>query len=176
MSNLIINYMLAPSGISGELITVFEIKNDTSTPEEKMSDTTLRKFTLKGLFSKTPLSNDSINASLDSTTGSSYFSVDKEFVKCKIQMGNDFFHFELNDKNEWSSVIFECEAISYADAKSKFHNSVIIFIDYVSYFADLPLKMPLLESRDVKNGCVFINYESPYVNKKLSLGMLNSKE
>ena len=153
---------LAPPGVKGELVSLFVRKEENRTDQDRLHDNNERTFVLKALLSKNATKGDGLKASVNLKEGSSFLMAHEDTLHAKVETKDGTFFFETNEQNELSGVTFECVASSPLEAKAKFHNIVVPFVDYLSYLANSPIHLPLTDCWDQKNELMLINYESPY--------------
>lgn len=85
--------------------------------------------------------------------------------------------FKKNSRGEKSLVEFECTATSLQDAKSKFLEFALPFLDYEAYVANCPIFIQSIRVDDLNNQVQSIDYVSPYRASTISEHLIEvSKE
>jgi hypothetical protein len=156
---------LAPPGISGELIILDRKANEKRSDQEIFKELKNRNFLVKAQLSKTIVSNDGeLKASFDEKSGDSFLTITSGAICGNVQTKDGGFTLVPNDKGELSCFIFKCVAKSFQEAKHKFHQTVLPFIDFLSYKANCPIHLPLISSECITDNYELrtINYTTPY--------------
>lgn len=153
---------LGPAGIQGELVVVAELENDPRSDAEKLNDLTARPFKVTAKLGKTASVEESINGDFSSEDGESYITLPDEFVAGRVRLGEAMMEFKKNSKGEQSLVIFECTAKNIQEARKKFQEFALPFIDNTAYIANCPIFVQTIKVDDVNNHVQSIEYISPY--------------
>lgn len=153
---------LGPPGILGELVILDIRADETRSDQERLSDTSPRQFIVTAKLSRQPLVGSEISAEVDADSGGSYFLAKEDAKYTKIYTPGGALEVHHNASRELSVMKLECVASSTSDAKSKFHEFVVPFLDYLSFRADVPLHIPTVVCEDVKNELRSFNYVGPY--------------
>jgi len=153
---------LGPAGINGELIVVAHLENDPRTDAEKLHDSTARPFTVTARLGKTALVEESIKGDFSAEDGDSYITLPDEFVAGRVRWNGAMMEFKKNSKGQQSLVTFECTAQSVQEARKKFQDFALPFIDSNAYIANCPIFVQTIKVDDINNHIQSIEYISPY--------------
>lgn len=153
---------LGPAGIQGELVVVAVLENDPRSDAEKLKDLTARPFKVTARLGKTISVEESIEGNFSSEDGESYITLPDEFVAGRVRLGGAMMEFSKNSKGEQSLVIFECFAHSIQEARKKFQEFALPFIDNTAYIANCPIFVQTIKVDDIQNHVQSIEYTSPY--------------
>jgi len=153
---------LAPPGIHGELIIINGFANDTRTDDARLKDNSEREFLVTGKLSRTVENPEGIKAAIPPEDGDSYLIMPEHVLHAKVQTLDGVFEFQKNARGELAQVRYTCLARSIIEAKHKFAQIVVPYIDYLSFIANCPIQTPLIAVNDTKNDLYAINYVSPH--------------
>lgn len=153
---------LGPAGIQGELVVVAELESDPRSDAEKLQDGTIRPFKVTARLGKTATAEESIKGDFSADDGESYIVLPDEFVAGRVRLGEAMMEFQKNSRGEQSLVIFECLAQSLQEARKKFQEFALPFIDSTAYTANCPIFVQTIKIDDIKNYVQSLEYTSPY--------------
>ena len=151
-----------PPGTPGDLLVLDVFHGDKRSDDERLTDTTPRLFKVTALLSKTPLSDDGINLSIETERGASYISTHPDAVKSLLKLQEGTIEIRYNSNRELASLHLCCLTTSIKEAKGEFLNSAAPFIDHVSYVGNVPIYISLVECFDEKNQIRSYSYTNPH--------------
>jgi hypothetical protein len=168
---------LGPAGIRADLVIVAVMENESRRDVDRLHDTTPRPFKVVARLGKTALAADGINGDFDPEDGESYLSLPDEAVASRVRLDGGMMEFKKNAKAEKSLVEFTCTAISLSEAKSKFLDFALPFLDHQAYVANCPIFVQSIRIEDANNQLHSIDYVSPYRTSAISQHLIEvSKE
>jgi hypothetical protein len=153
---------LGPAGMRGELHVLAIMENEQRKDQDRLQDNTTRNFKVEALLAKAPSATEKIKGDFGPEDGGSYLLLPDGQAMSRVRCTGGMFEFKKNSKNEQSLVAFECTANSTAEARRKFSEVVLPFVDYLSYVANCPIVLTTIRIDDPKNGRNAIEYVSPY--------------
>jgi hypothetical protein len=162
VSTAISSEKLGPPGVRGELHILGKTADDHRSDESQLYDRTERTFTVVGRLAKAPADTEEIKGNFGPNEGSSYLLLPQEVALGRVRCAQGMFEFNKNQAGEKSIVEFECTAHDTTEARWKFQEAVLPFLDYLSYIANVPVVVSTVRIEDRKNDRIVIEYVSPY--------------
>lgn len=164
---------MGPAGVFTHLHVVPIFKNDTKSDEERLRDTTPRKFRISARLAKgiETASNIDINFDFQKTSGDSLFVVPKNVSYMKIETLEGIFFFHPNEKKCLSTVQFECTSKSSFEARQLFHRIVGPSLDHLAYIGNSPLHVVQVTVIDEVHNISSTEILSPYPLVTLNPGI-----
>jgi hypothetical protein len=159
---------LGPAGIRGDLVVVSIMENESRRDEDRLYDKTPRPFKVFARLGKTALVADSIKGDFGPEDGESYLILPKEAATGRVRFNGGMMEFKKNAKGEKSLVEFECTAASLNEAKQKFLDFALPFLDYQAYVSNCPIFVQTIRIDDLNNQVQSIDYVSPYRNTSIN--------
>lgn len=159
---------LGPAGIRGELFVLDVFENEARRDEDRLHDTSMRKFKLAGRLGKSETATKDIKFGFDVDDGDSFLLTPETTRLSRVRCPDGVFELRKNSRGEHSLVEFECEAGSIADARKKFMLAVVPFLDLLTFNVNSPLFLTSISIEDSKNNIRALDYVSPYRPATLS--------
>ena len=153
---------LGPAGTRGELVVVAHMEHECRRDEDRLHDKQSRTFKVYARLGKTALVADSIKGDFGPEDGESYLHLPPTIVAGRVRLDGGLMEFTKNSKGEKSLVQFECAATSLQEAKSKFLEFSLPFLDYQAFVANCPIFIQSIRVEDLQNQTQSIDYTSPY--------------
>lgn len=153
---------LGPPGVSGELVIVAIMENETRRDEDRLHDETARPFKVFARLGKTALVAESIKGDFGPEDGESYVVLPPEAVAGRVRWAGYMMEFRKNGRGEKSLAEFQCTATSLREAKSTFLKFALPFLDHLAYTMNCPVFVQTIRVEDVNNQVQSIDYVSPY--------------
>lgn len=153
---------LGPAGVSGELVVVAIMENESRRDEDRLNDKTARPFKVFARLGKTALIAENIEGGFGPEDGESYVVLPPEAVAGRVRWNGHMMEFKRNSKGEQSFVAFECTATSLNDAKVVFQKFALPYLDHLAYAQNCPIFVQSIRIEDVNNQVQSIGYVSPY--------------
>lgn len=153
---------LGPAGVRGDLVVLAIMENESRRDEDRLHDNTPRPFRVFARLGKTALVADSIKGDFGPEDGESYLMLPDDAVAGRVRFHGGMMEFKKNAKGEKSLVEFECTATSLSEAKHKFLDFALPFLDHQAYLSNCPIFVQSIRIDDVNNHAQSIDYVSPY--------------
>lgn len=153
---------LGPPGIKTYLRVVPKFDNDPRTSQEVFNDQNVRKFRVTARFANNNAVQSNINLSFPQDSGDSLFAVSENVAQLRIDTPDGSFSIYPNQEKRLSTVSFECEAKSSAEASQIFNTIVGPALDHLSYKSNTPLHIVQISSFDEKNHITTTEILSPH--------------
>lgn len=153
---------LGPAGISGELVVVAIMGNESRRDEDRLNERAERPFKVFARLGKTALIAENIEGNFGVEDGGSYVLLPPEAVAGRVRWCGHMMEFKKNSKGEQSLVEFECTAVSLNDAKAAFQKFALPYLDQLAYTQNCPIFIQSIRIEDLKNQVQSIDYVSPY--------------
>lgn len=153
-----------PAGVRHELHVLAMRADESRTDEERLHDTSVRKFKIAGRLGKiqnAPVS-EGVKGDFTSKDGSSYFQSAQGARLTTLNSPEGEFKFGSNEQGELSIVEFECLARSPMEARHTFLLGALPFLDAITFSANSPSFVQTVRVEDVDNLRTPIEYVSPY--------------
>lgn len=127
-------------GVLTSLNVVPIFKDSNRSDQERLEDTTARKFHVTCRLAKTIESKPNINFNFSEDSGDSLFALPENAIHFKVETtdGQQFF-LHANAERRLSSIRFDCVARSNAEARGLFQRTVGPALDHLSFVANTPL-------------------------------------
>ncbi|MBE8232456.1 MAG: hypothetical protein HAW67_01885 [Endozoicomonadaceae bacterium] len=136
--------------------------------EERLKDTSIRKFELKALLGKSTAKDSEISMKFSKDDGDSFVLAHPQAVVSKLYSPTGEIFFQHNSNKELSLIEFECEAETVFAAKNIFIDAIAPFIDRLSFVANIPLHILRISCTDVKHQIQTMDYLCPHASVKLN--------
>ncbi len=136
--------------------------NEKRDDQSRLKDSSTRTFKVEALLAKANSATEGIKGDFGVEDGGSYLLLPQDQAMSRVRCAGGMFEFKKNSKGEQSLVSFECTATSTAEARRKFSETVLPFVDYLSYVANCPIVLTTIRVHDPKNDRHAIEYVSPY--------------
>lgn len=159
---------LGPAGIPGELVIVPVFKDRTLSDHERLTDSRIRRFTLKALLGKHSSKETNIKASISEDDGDSFLLAAKEAVHGKLYSPKGVMLLRHNLRKEISLIEFSCDAVSAFDAKAIFQEALTPFLDQMSFLANIPMHLLQMSCFDETHQLQSIGYVAPHASHQLN--------
>lgn len=153
---------LGPAGTRGDLVVVSVMKDETRRDEDRLRDSTPRPFKVFARLGKTALVADGIKGDFGPEDGESYLHLPGEAVAGRVRFNDRMMEFKKNAKGEKSFVEFECTATGLVDAKNRFLEFALPYLDHQAYVSNCPIFVQSIRIDDMNNQVQSIDYISPY--------------
>lgn len=153
---------LGPPGISGELVIVAIMENESRRDEDRLNDGVTRPFKVFARLGKTALKAENIEGRFGPEDGESYIILPAEAIAGRVRWGDSMMELKGNSRSELSFAEFECTATSLSDAKLAFQRFALPYLDHLAYVQNCPVFVQSIRIEDVTNEVQSINYVSPY--------------
>lgn len=153
---------LGPPGLRGDLVVVAIIPNETRPDHDRLHDNVSRPFKVFARLGKTALVADSVKGDFGPEDGESYLRLPDEAVAGRVRFNDAMMEFKKNNKGEKSLIAFDCTATSLADAKNRFFDFALPYLDHQAYVSNCPIFIQSIRIDDVNNQVQSIDYTSPY--------------
>jgi hypothetical protein len=153
---------LGPPGIKGELNVLAIMQSERRADEDRLRDSSERHFKVLAQLGRAAPATGSIRGDFGPNDGSSYVALPGNAVICRVMCAEGAFDIKKNGVGEQSLVEFTCVATTPKQAREKFQNAVLPFLDYLAYLANCPISVAMVRVEDKKNDRIFIEYISPY--------------
>ena len=145
-----------------------KFRDETHSDAERLHDHSMRDFIIIAKLSKSIETSNEIAASILPEDGDSFLKLPESVSLSKVYTSEGTFFCRKNKKNELAQVELHCRANTIFDAKRKFSDVVLPFVDHLSYIANCPIYIPLLQVQDKKNHISSINYISPHPTSSMN--------
>ena len=159
---------LGPAGISGELVVVAIMENELRRDEDRLHDNKPRPFKVFARLGKTALVANSIKGDFGPEDGESYLILPDGCMAGRVRLNGGMMEFKKNSKGEKSLVEFECVATSLGEAKHKFLDFALPFLDYQAYVSNCPIFVQSIRIDDLNNQVQSVDYVSPYRSSSIN--------
>lgn len=163
---------LGPAGVRGELVILSIMENETRRDADRLHDQTLRPFKVFARLGKTALVSNDVKGDFGPEDGGSYLHIPDDAVLSRVRFDSAMMEIKKNSRGEKSLVEFDCIATSISDARGKFLDFTLPFLDYQAYLANCPLFIQSIRVDDINNQAQSIDYTSPYRLATISPSML----
>lgn len=151
-----------PPGIRGELHFVAQMPTENRSDVERLNDNSERQFKVSARLSKLPPTAENISAGFTEKDGNSYLLMPDNAVLQKVATSFGAFIIKGNEVRELSLAEFECVATDKTDARLKFLNAILPYLDHIAFIINSPVFIKCVRVEDQKNYTVTIDYVSPY--------------
>jgi hypothetical protein len=159
---------LGPAGIRGDLVIVAIMENELRRDEDRLHDKISRPFKVFARLGKTALIADNIKGDFGAEDGESYLILPDQATAGRVRFNDGMMEFKKNAKGEKSLVEFECSATSLGEAKQKFLEFALPFLDHQAYVSNCPIFVQSIRIDDLNNQVQSIDYVSPYRNASIN--------
>jgi hypothetical protein len=153
---------LGPPGLRGDLVVVAIMLSETRRDEDRLHDNVRRPFKISARLGKTALVADSVKGDFGPEDGESYLRLPDEAVAGRVRFNDAMMDFKKNSKGEKSLISFHCSATSLADAKNRFFDFALPYLDHQAFVSNCPIFIQSIRIDDVNNQVQSIDYTSPY--------------
>lgn len=130
---------LGPPGLRGDLVVVAIMPNETRLDEDRLHDNVPRPFKIFARLGKTALVADSVKGDFGPEDGESYLRLPDEAVTGRVRFNDAMMEFKKNNRVEKSLIAFDCNATSLADAKNRFFDFALPYLDHQAYLSNCPI-------------------------------------
>lgn len=130
---------LGPPGVVTHLHVVPVFKDQTSSDEKRLRDTTPRIFRVTARLAKSNDVQSNINFNFGQDSGDSLFVFPENSACLQVKTIDGEFVFYPNSDRRFSTVQFDCSAQTTGDARRLFHNIVGPALDHLAYVSNTPL-------------------------------------
>lgn len=159
---------LGPPGLPSVLHVVPVFKDGKLSDEERLKDTSIRKFKLRALLGKTTAKDSEISMEFSKNDGDSFVFAHDEAVVTKLYSPAGEIFLYHNIKRELSLIEFECDTETVLSAKNIFIDAVTPFLDHLSFVANIPLHIIKISCIDIKHQIQTMDYLCPHTSVKLN--------
>lgn len=126
-----------------------------------IADRSKREIRFNCILGKDIINESSIDLSFDAV-GDSLLVFPNHLEKFKVEMYRGSFTIKKNRHNRASNILFSCITTSIKEAEDIFNESIIPFIDYMSFEYNIPIYVDRVMGWDLKNNFYFTSISVPH--------------
>lgn len=153
---------LPPGGIEGLMQTLICPHPGGRSDTERLTDTTEREFQLVGLLNKAPTFPETLAATFEGLSSSSFFKLPGDVRSADIQCPIGTIRLQANDDGVLERITATLRSTHPNEALAEFINGVTPILDHLAYQAETPVVMDRVQCTDERNGLIVVTIVSPY--------------